>query len=56
MDYTVHGILQTRILEWVAVPFSRRSSQPRNQTQVSCIAADSLPAEPQKEAQEHWSG
>ena len=35
---TVHGILQTRILEWVAVPFSRGSSQPRDQTQVSCIA------------------
>ena len=28
MDYTVHGILQARILEWVAVPFSRGSSQP----------------------------
>ena len=38
MDYTVHGILQARILEWVAFPFSRRSSQPRNQTRVSCIA------------------
>ena len=37
MDYTVHGILQTRILEWVAVPFSRGSSQPRDQTQVSRI-------------------
>ena len=37
-DYTVYGILQARILEWVAVPFSRRSSQPRDQTQVSCIA------------------
>ena len=38
---TVHGILQTRILEWVAVPFSRGSSWPRNQTlvpSVSCIA------------------
>ena len=31
----VHGILQGRILEWVAVPFSRGSSQPRHQTQVS---------------------
>ena len=30
MDYTVHGILQARILEWVAVPFSRGSSQPRD--------------------------
>ena len=34
----VHGILQARILEWVAFPFSRGSSQPRDQTQVSCIA------------------
>ena len=33
-----HGILQARILEWVAVPFSRGSSQPRDRTQVSCIA------------------
>ena len=31
-------ILQARILEWVALPFSRGSSQPRDQTQVSCIA------------------
>ena len=47
IDYTVHGILQARILEWVAFPFSRGSSQPRDQTQVSCIEEDSLPAEPQ---------
>ena len=45
MDYTVHGILQARILEWVAFPFSRGSSQPRDQTQVSNIAG--LQAEPQ---------
>ena len=38
MDYTVYGILQARILEWVAFPFSRGSSQPRGQTQVSCVA------------------
>ena len=38
MDYTVHGILQARILEWVAFPFSRRSSQPRDRTQVSRTA------------------
>ena len=38
MDYTVHGILQARILEWVAFPFSRGFSQPRDRTQVSCIA------------------
>ena len=38
MDYTVHGILQARILEWVAYPFSRGSSQPRVWTQDSHIA------------------
>ena len=38
MDYTVHGILQARILEWVAYPFSKGSSQPRNRTCVSCLA------------------
>ena len=37
MDLTFHGILQARILEWVAFPFSRGFSQPRDQTQVSCI-------------------
>ena len=37
MDYTVHGILQARILEWVAFPFSRTYSQTRDWTQVSCI-------------------
>ena len=46
MDYTVHGILQTRILEWVAVLFSRGSSQPNDGTQISRIAGDSFPAEP----------
>ena len=30
IDYTVHGILQARILEWVAFPFSRGSSQPKD--------------------------
>ena len=43
MDSTARGILQARILEWVAFPFSRRSSQPRSPT----LLADSLPAEPQ---------
>ena len=38
MDYTIHEILQARILEWVAFPISRGSSQSRDQTQVSCIA------------------
>ena len=38
IDDTVQGILQARILEWVPFLFSRGSSQPRDQTQVSCIA------------------
>ena len=38
MDYIVHGILKARILEWVAFPFSRVSSQPRNPTGISCVA------------------
>ena len=42
MDYKVPGILQPRILEWVAFPFSRGSSQPRDWTQVSCIAGKFL--------------
>ena len=42
LDYTVYGILQARILEGVAVPFSRGSSQPRDQTQVSHIAGGSI--------------
>jgi len=36
--YSVPGILQARKLEWVAIPFSRGSSQPKDQTNVSCIA------------------
>ena len=37
-DSSVYGILQARILGWVAIPFSKVSSQPRNWTQVFCIA------------------
>ena len=36
---SVHGIFQARILEWVAIPLSRASSQPSDQTQVSYIAS-----------------
>ena len=35
---SVHGILKGRILEWVAIPFSRESSQPRDRTRVPCAA------------------
>ena len=37
MDFTVHGILQATVLEWVAFPFSRVSSQTAGQTEVSCF-------------------
>ena len=56
MDYTVHRILQAWILEWVAVPFSRESSQPRDQTQVSNIADRFFTSWATGEAQEYWSG
>ena len=47
MNYSVHGILQARILEWVAFPFSRGSSNPRIEPRSPVLQADSLPAEPQ---------
>ena len=54
MDYAVRGILQSRILEWVAFPFSRGSSQTRNRTQVSCIAGGFFTSWATREAQEYW--
>ena len=56
MVYTVHGILQARILEWVAIPFSRGSSQPRDQPQVSRIAGRFFTSWATRDAQEYWSG
>ena len=53
MIYTVHGILQARLLECVAFPFSRGSSQPRNQTQDSCIAGRFFTSWATREAQEY---
>ena len=41
----VHGILQARIREWVDMPFSRGSSQPRDPTESLALQADSLPFE-----------
>ena len=49
-DYTVHGILQARILEWVAFLFSRGSSQPRDRTQVSRTAGGFLTSWATREA------
>ena len=51
---SVQGILKTRILEWV--PFSRRSSQPRNRAQVSYIAGGFFTVWATRAAQEYWSG
>ena len=51
MDHTVHGILQARILEWVAIPFSRGFSQPRGQTQVSRFAGRFFTSWTTREAQ-----
>ena len=56
MDYTVHGILQARILEWVAFPFSRGSSQSKDQTEVSHIADGFFTRWATRKAQEYWSG
>ena len=46
-DHTVHGILQARMLEWVAFPFFRDLSNPGIEPRSSTLQADSLPAEPQ---------
>ena len=50
------GILQARILEWVAMPSSRGSSQPRDWTQVSCSVGRFFTIWSTREAQEYWSG
>ena len=67
-DSSVHGILQARILEWVAISFSRVSSWPRDWTWVSCIAHRFFTIWATREnptrllcpwgfsRQEHWSG
>ena len=55
MNYTVHGILQARILDWVAFPFSRGSSQARDWIQVSGIAGGFFTSWAKREVQEYWS-
>ena len=59
MDYSppgssVHGILQAGILEWIAIPFSRGCSQPRDWTRVSCIAGGFFTVWVTREASERW--
>ena len=53
MDYTVHGILWARILEWVAFPFSRGSPQFRDRTQVPHITGRFFTSWAIREAQEY---
>ena len=55
VDYTIHGDLQARLLEWVAVPFSGGSSQPRDQIQVFHIAGGFFTSFAIRETQEYWS-
>ena len=54
--FSVHGILQARIQEWVAIFFSRGSSQPKDQTRVSCIAGIFFTSEPPGKDQGTTSG
>ena len=56
VDFTVHGILQARILEWGAFPFFRGFSQPQDQTQVSHIAGRFFTSWATREAKEYWNG
>ena len=55
MNCTVHGILQARVLEWVAVPFSRDLPNPGIEPRSPALQADSLPAEPQEKPLVYWS-
>ena len=50
------GILQARILEWVTMPSSRGSSQPKDRTHISCIAGGFFTLWAPREAHEHWNG
>ena len=55
MDYAVHGILQARILEWVAFPFSRGSSNPGIEPGSPALQADSLLSEPPRKPTALWN-
>ena len=56
MDYTVHGILQPRILEWVAIPFSSGPFRPRNRTRASGVAGSFFTSRATKEAMKSFKG
>ena len=46
LGFSVHGIFQARILEWVVIPFSKESSNPRIKPRSPALQADFLPSEP----------
>ena len=50
-ESSVHGILQARMLKWLAISFSGESSQPRDQTRVSCLADEFFTTEPPGKSQ-----
>ena len=52
----IHGILQVRILEWVAITFSRESTQPRDRTLVSCTASKFFTVRATREANNTHKG
>ena len=52
--FSVHGIFQARILEWVTISFSRRSSQPRDWTRVSCIVGRRFTVWATREVRRCW--
>ena len=56
MDYTAHGILQARILEWVAFPFTRYLPNPGIKPKSPALQVDSLPAEPPEELFKYKKG
>ena len=56
LGISVHGILQAKIMEWAAISFSKGSSQPRDQPQVSSSAGVFFTIWATREAQEYWSG
>ena len=53
-ESSVHGILQARILEWLALPFSRGSSQPRVKPRSPTLQSDSLPSELPGKPRSNW--
>ena len=54
MDTTIHGLLQARILDWVAIPFSRGSSQPRDRAKSSCMMYSAYQLNEQVENRQSW--